>query len=303
MTDETENTTNLPTQAQQTAVATMDANDIASFLAQQDKTDDFTAGDKVVPWLVLVQSSGDFMKRGKPNYNPEAREGDITDNLTRKLRSHQTVILCKFEVHYSTWKPKGGKLVKQWFQDASGWNAAKYPEGRTFGDKIDADGNEVRQSNVYYILAVDLETGVFTPMVWSLASTQFGKAKKINSLATEMMFNPANGMPFVPPIYARFFDLTSGIEHGGPDGDKSWAGWLYEVGDAVLTHKFGRMWTEAALQFRKEIAAGRVRPDVVNSDDRDATDEDAGFARNERREQARSTPAADGDDIPFDLAP
>lgn len=296
MTDET----NLPVARKSTEVAAPQTHEeIMAFLAEQEKTDDFTAGDKVVPWLVLVQSSGDFMKRGKPNYNPEAREGDITDNLTRKLRSHQSVILCKFEVHYSTWKPKGGKLVKQWFTDASGWNAAKYPEGKTFGNKVDADGNEVRQSNVYYILAVDLDTGVFTPMVWSLSSTQFGKAKKINSLATEMMTNPLTGNPFIPPIYARLFDLTSGIEHGGPDGDKSWAGWIYNVGDAVLTHKYGMLWTKAAIAFRKEIEAGNVRPAAPEQSEGYADDgQDDEQPRAARRQTSRDS-APDDEQIPF----
>lgn len=260
------------------------------------KTDDFKAGDTVVPWLVLVQTQGGYMKRGKPNYNPEAREGDITDNLTHKLRSKQTVILVRFEVHYTTWKPKGGDMVRQHFQDATAYNRAKFPEGKNYGTKIDADGNEVKPSNVYYILAVDPETGVFTPMVWSLASTQFGKAKKINSLAREMMV--IGGKPFIPPIYARLFDLGSVIEHG--DDDKSWAGWTYDVGPAVLSHKFGKLWHEAAVKFREEVLSGNVRPALPTENDaeprRDAEDASYEDVSEPRRDRAA---AATDEEIPF----
>lgn len=286
-------TDNLPATSSGSDLATLDDNDLIDFLATQ-KTDDFKAGDKVVPWLVLVQSSGGYMKRGKPNYNPDAREGDITDNLSGRLRAQQTVILCKFEQHYTTWKPKGGPLVRQHFTDPTAWNAAKYPEGRTYGNKEDADGNEVRASNVYYILAVDTETGVFEPMVWSLSSTQFGKAKKINSLATAMM-QRSNGSPFVPPIYARLFDLTSAIEHG--DEDKSWAGWVYNVGDAVLSHKYGRMWTMAAIKFREEIEAGHVRPALPETDGYADADEDSSPRSRDSGDQGRTIP--DTEEIPF----
>jgi hypothetical protein len=254
------NNTNLPaTQSGREVAPALSADDLA-FLQQQEATNDFTAQDLVVPWLSLVQTSGGYMKRNNANYNPDAKEGDITDNLTRRLRSHQAIILCRFETHYTTWKPGGGKLIKQWFQDATGYNAASFPPGKTYGKKIDAEGNEIQPSNVYYILAVDLETGIFTPMTLGLSSTQFGKAKKVNSLAREMMIG-ANGVPFIPPLYARIFDVTSNIETGGEGGDKSWAGWVFNPGASVLSHpKYGKMWTQAAIQFRKEVMEGRVRP-------------------------------------------
>lgn len=290
---------NLPAERKTTDVANPLDLDALKFLQEQERTDDFKAGDLVVPWLVLVQTSGGYMKQNNPNYNREAREGDITDNLTKRLRSHQAVILCKYETHFTTWKPGGGKLVKQWFTDPSGWNAARYPDGKTFGNKIDADGNEVTQSAVYYILAVDLETGIFKPMVWSLASTQYGKAKKVNSLANEMMLGP-NG-PFTPPIYSRLFDLTSAIETGGPDGNKSWAGWVINVGDAVLANKdFGMLWTQAAIEFRKSIAAGHVRPMPPESqgDAQDASYEEVPRERYEDGLRKGGQPA-DGEEIPF----
>lgn len=253
---------NLPAVQQSRDVITAADHD---FLMGQDKTDDFTAGDLVLPWLSMVQGTSGYVKRNDPNYNPDAKEGDITDNLTRRLRAMQSVILVRFEVHYTTWRPNGGAIVKQWFQDPTGYNAAKFPINKrtgkpnTFGNKIDADDNIVKPQNVYYIIAVDRETGVFMPMVWGLGSTQFGKAKKINSLAREMMIGPLG--PYIPPIYARVFDLTSCGEQGEVDGQmKYWSGWVANPGEEVLQNKYGRMWIQAAIEFRKQVLAGQVRP-------------------------------------------
>lgn len=228
-------------------------------LLMQGKTDDFTAGDIVLPWLSLVQGTSGYVKRNDPNYIPEAREGDITDNLTKRLRAHQAVVLCRYEVHYTTWRPNGGKIVKQWFTDPTGYNAARFPEGKTYGKKVTPEGYEVKPQGVYYILAVDRETGVFMPMVWGLGSTQFGKTKKINSLAREMMFGPKG--PYVPPIYGRLFDLTSLGEQGEVDGQmKYWSGWVANPGEGILESKYGKLWLNAAVEFRKQILDGSVRP-------------------------------------------
>lgn len=302
---------NLPVVQKTRAVAVSDSD--LDYLANLGKTDDFKAGDLVVPWLSLVQGTSGYVKRNDPNYNPSAQEGDIVDNLTHRLRASQSAILCRFEVHFTTWRPNGGAIVQQWFTDPTGYNAAKFPINKrtgkpnNFGKKIDADGNEIKPTNVYYILAVDRETGMFTPMVWGLGSTQFGKAKKVNSLAREMMMGPSG--PFVPPIYARLFDLTSTGEQGEVDGQmKYWSGWVINPGEAVLAkdedgnyiNKYGKMWIEAAVEFRKQVLAGSVRPaePEARTEERAARDDD-GDERDQQGGRHAATSQAEDDDIPF----
>jgi hypothetical protein len=290
------------------------ADDDHDYLMGQ-KTDDFGAGDMVVPWLTLVQGTSGYVKRNDPNYNPEAREGDITDNLTKRLRASQSVILCRYEVHYTTWRPNGGKIVAQHYQDPTAYNAAKFPINKktgkpnNFGKKIDADGNEVKPTAVYYVLAVDRKTGVFTPMVWGLGSTQFSKSKKINSLAREMMMSPKG--PYIPPIYARIFDLTTCGEQGEVDGQmKYWSGWVANPGEAVLArdaegnyvNPYGKMWLTAAVEFRDAVMKGQVRP-ALPEETAEATPSDDDDRGDERDHQggryAQKVPAVADDDIPF----
>lgn len=228
--------------------------------------DSFGADELMVPWLQIVQTSSGYMKRNSPLYIPEAREGDITDSLTRHLRAYQGVILLKFEKHYTTWKPNQGPLVKQWFTDPSAYNAATVYRNEKYklGDKIDEDGNWVVETPLYYVLMVDLKTGLSQPATMAWGSTQAKKTRRVNTLAREDMID-GKGIPFTPPIYARLFDITTAIETGGENGDKSWGGWVANVGPAVLSNeKFGEMWYAKAEAFREQIEKGNVRPAAPN---------------------------------------
>lgn len=265
-------------------------------LAKAKHTDDFSAGDLFLPWLQIVQTSSAYMKRGNPEYIQDAREGDIIDNLTKNLRSTQQVIFVKFERHYTTWKPGGGKLVKQWFTDRSGYDAATFPEGKDFGKKIDADGNEVVETPMYYILILDPETGAAQPATMAWGSTQAKKVRKVNALARETVF--VGGNPVIPPIYSRIFDISTVIETGN---DKSWGGWAFKVGGLVLAHeKFGGSWWAQAEAFRDQIEAGNVRP-APPVDQTAAGEEDLEVPRPRGQQRPQNTTDAKdlNDDIPF----
>lgn len=259
-------------------------------------TDDFKANDLMIPWLTLVQTSSGYMKKNNENFIPEANEGDIIDTLTKRLSATAQVILCKFETHYTTWKPGGGKLVKQWFTDPSGYEAA----GSEFGVRTDSDGNEISPSAVYYILRLNADSGAADPMIWSLGGTQVKKSRRINSLARADMLD-GDGVPFIPPIYARIFDLSSRGESGN---DKNWAGWVAEPGAAVLSHpKFGEQWFVKAEKFREQIEKGNVRP-LPPADRAEASEDDDEPQRRppiHGMHAAQQAPAGkvDARDIPF----
>lgn len=242
--------------------------DAFALLREAPETNDFGSEDLFLPWLSLVQNQGGYRKKNHENYVEDAQEGDIIDNLSRIPRATQQIIICKYDgVHYSTWEPDGGRLVKQWFGDPTGFVAAKYPDPeKPWGAKVDADGNEVKPSPTYYILAIDPETGVAVPMCWALTGTQAKKNKKVNAMANAPIFGPGGVM--AGKVYARIFDLSSRTEVGGADGKKSWAGWVVTPGPLVLANaKYGKGWHEAALAFRKAVEEGKVRPSNPFADD------------------------------------
>lgn len=270
-------------------------------MAKSKHVDTFKPGELMIPWFQIVQTSSGFMKKNNAAYIKDAAEGDLIDTVSHRLRSTQEIILLKFETHYTTWKPKGGPLVKQWFADPTGYNAASFPEGRNYGAKIDGDNNEVRPSPMYYILMVDRTTGRADPATMSFASTQSKKTRRINTLAREDLPGP-DGMPYTPPLYARTFDVKTVIENGkGDQADKSWGGWQVEVGDLVLSvPKYGEMWYAKAEAFRDQIELGNVRPHPPTDAERELDEDRA--ERTPWREGPKGAgsgaPQLD-DDLPF----
>lgn len=270
-------------------------------MSKAKHVDTFKPGELMLPWLQIVQSSSGYMKRGNPNFVQGAAEGDIIDSVSRKVRAAQTIILVKFETHYTTFKPKAGPLVKQWFTDPTGYNAASFPEGKDYGTKIDGDGNEVQVGPMYYVLMVDLKTGRCDPASMSWGSTQAKKTRRLNTLAREDLIGE-DGLPFTPPLYARLFDITTTIENGkGDNADKTFGGWVAEVGDLVLSvPKFGDMWYAKAEAFRDQIDAGNVRP-LPPAENEEATQRDDEDRPRRRRGEGPVTDV-DGkldDDVPF----
>jgi len=223
-------------------------------LAKAKHHDEIAGSDMLIPWLSIIQPLSNALKRNNEGYIAGAQIGDIYDNVTKKTRAAAYVLLVKFETHYTTWKPGGGKLVKMWHTDATGYNAAK-DDGHPV--RLDAEGNEIKPSKVYYILDLDLDTGAARPMIWSLGGTQAKKSRRINTLAKVELETPDG--PIIPPLYARIFELTTRDEQW--TADKSGPGWVAEVGGVVLANeKFGERWWAMAEAFRDQIDAGNVRP-------------------------------------------
>jgi hypothetical protein len=256
---------------------------------------DVVEGGLLTPYLSIVQQISGYMKRTSPDYIEDAREGDIIDTLNLKLRAAAAFIVAKYEVHYTTWKPNNGPLVKQHFTDPSAYKRAQWKvvngETREFGPKTDADGNDVVPSMVYYGLLLADEQGFSQPIIVALSGTQYGKARRWNALINFEMVGP-DGKPFIAPNFARIYHLTTVPETGGPGGDKSWAGWKIEPGPFTLNHpKFGEVWFAKASEFRKAVEDGLVRP----MPPRENLAEDQQPARPAAGQQS----AGESEDIPF----
>lgn len=250
-----QNMTQAPLPTAPTPIVRVDAGALdpamLALMEQAAPTADFTRDDLAIPYLQIVQSLSPYVKRADPQYIAEAREGDIIDTLTHRLRPTATIIPVKFERNYTEWKPSNGPLVKQWFTDSTKYDAC----GSDFGSRTTPEGNEISPTNVYYILLVD--DGFGQPMILSLGGTQAKKARRINSLIQSPINGPSG--PFVPPMFARTFVLTTVPESGGPGGDKSWMGWKFEPGMFTLARGGGQALFAQAQAFRVSIESGAVR--------------------------------------------
>lgn len=254
------------------------SNDMLALMAGARKTDDFKKEDILVPYLQVVQSMSPYVKRNDPQYLSDAREGDIIDTLSLKLRERAAFVPVKYEVRYTEWEPNQGGLVKQWGTDRSGYDAA---EG-DYGTRRTEGGNDIVPSATYYGLLLD-EDGTSQPVILSLTGTQAKKAKRLATLISALEITQPDGEVFNPPMYSRVYALTTVPE----SNDKgSWMGWRIEPGTMLLQIKGGKSIFLKAQKLREQIDAGEVR-----------ANEQAGASV--ERGQRQSGEATAPDDVPF----
>jgi hypothetical protein len=264
-------------EAQASALVAAPAFDEAAALALmagEAPTSDFKSGDTIVPYLQIVQSTSAYVKRADAAFIAEAREGDIIDTLSLKLRSEALVIPVKFDTTYTEWKPNQGGIVKQWGSDRSGYDAAV----GEYGAKTTAAGTEIVPYATYWCLLLG-EDGSSQPVLLSLKGTEYKKSRRWNGLLSTEMRGP-DRKPFIPPYYARVFKLTT-VPESNDQG--SWSGWRVEPHGLTLALPEGLYLFEKAKAFRESIVAGTARA-----------------AQNHDEPQARTAAATDpGQDIPF----
>ena len=226
-------------------------SDMLALMAGARKTDDFKQEDILVPYLQVVQTTSPYMKRNEAAYLPDAREGDIIDTLSLKLRERAAFVPVKYEVRYTEWEQNQGGLVKQWGTDSSGYDAA---EG-DFGTRVTSDGHDIVPAATYYGLLLD-EDGTSQPVILSLTGTQAKKAKRLATLISALELPTADGETFNPPMYSRVYALSTVPE----SNDKgSWMGWRIEPGAMLLTVKGGRGVFLKAQKLREQVDAGVVK--------------------------------------------
>ena len=263
------------TEAASTEVSTTNAMPVViddaalALMAGEAPTSDFRAGDTLVPYLQIVQSTSAYVKRADASFIPEAREGDILDTLSLKLRPFAHVIPVKFENTYTEWKPNQGGIVRQWGTDRSGFDQAV----GDYGPKKTEAGTEIVEYATYYCLLLD-EDGGSQPVVVSLKGTEYKKSRRWNGLLSTEMRGP-DGKPFIPPMFARVFKLTT-VPESNDQG--AWSGWRIELDGLTLAQPDGRYLFEKAKAFRESIVAGTTRaaPAASESEPRTAAATDGG---------------------------
>jgi len=231
----------------------MSPDDIAMLkeLGERHKTE-FDKKQLAMPWLKIVQSMSGYVKVDDPQYIDAAREGDIIDDVTQKLRKRIAFIPVATEVNYTEWKPNRGPMVKPWFKDSSAYDAA---EG-TFGARRAANGNDIVPNDVYFGIALD-EHGGNIECILAFTGTQAKKARRLATLIDEVNLPDGAGGTFKPPMYYQTYGLSTVREKN----DKgAWMGWKIQPGPSTLKLPNGRKLFEQAKEMRERYNKGELRP-------------------------------------------
>lgn len=233
-------------------------SDDAAFMASAEGIgtglENVTSADVLIPRLAIIQGLSPQVVPNKPEYDPNAKVGQIYDvGLGQGFPSGITIIPIHFSKQWLQWAPRasGKGLV------------AIHDTGAILDQCATGDGHPtlpngdliVETAQFYCFNVTAGMRKSFLPM----ASTQLKKARRLLSLATDEKMVGSNGKEFTPPLYYRMYNLTTVPES---NNDGNWMGWKVERGDPITTLPNWKELMEEIKDFREAITRGRVKGDV-----------------------------------------
>lgn len=229
---------------------------IGAFDTHDTGFENVTARDLLIPRLTILQGLSPQVTRGQPEYDDEAKVGDVYDiGLGERFPDGVLFIPAHYLKQYLEWAPResGQGLVA--IHDSPDILAECEADA---GRMILPNGNYVVETAQLYGLNVTAEyRRSFIPM----SSTQLKKARRLLTLATSEKLDRADGSQFTPPLYYRAYSLTT-----VPETNKkgNWMGWKVERGPSLpeLEPDAWQNILDDIKSFRESIVAGTVRGDV-----------------------------------------
>lgn len=220
--------------------------------------ENMAADDFAIPRLVILQALSPQLHKNKSEYLEGAKAGDIMDTVSFKLydgESGITLLPISYRRAYIEWKlrSEGGGFVADHGSDGSVLNLCKRDEN--FRD-ITKDGTQIVTTAEYFAYIVDKITGLFNPVILSMASTQMKKARRWNTLINQFQMKNASGATFNPPMFSRLYKLTTQVESNDLG---SWFGWGITADDIISDVDGGMDIYKAAKAFRDKVVAGEVK--------------------------------------------
>ena len=208
-----------------------------------------TQDDYALPFLRLLT-----------NTSPEVGEVDgampgmIYNTVTGQLYDGKKgihVVPCAYVRQYIEWAPRGqGSGAPIHIHPATSDILSRtHKEPGDNKDYLD-NGNYIENTANHYVMVVDA-SGVPSPALISMKSTQLKKSRKWNSMMQSVKMQGKNGL-FTPPMYSQVYLLTTAAE----SNDKGkWYGWEIErigpVSDSALY--------QTCKTFAQSVSAGDVK--------------------------------------------
>lgn len=219
-----------------------------------------TASDLLIPRLTILQGLSPQVSRGKPEYDENAKVGDIYDvGLQERFPEGVEVVCAHYTKAWLEWAPRqtGKGLVaiheSGAIMDETERNATNQPTL--------ANGNLIAETAQFYCL--NLTTKERRKSFIPMASTQLKKARRLLTLATgeKVMMN---GTEVTPPLFWRSYFLTTVPESNAMG---NWMGWKIERGPQLVERPDYRTILTEIKEFRKAVAEGRARGDLSSSEE------------------------------------
>lgn len=237
----------------------------------------FEREELAIPFLRVAQANSPELKAQDAKYIKGLSQGDIFNTVTGKFwpgAEGVTIIPVAHLTSYMEWKPRssGGGLVHDWGASSERLRDCKKDEKT--GKDITPEGNELVKSSLYYVLAVDLVTGEYQQLAFSLFSTQLKKARVWNTKMQEITIPDAAGVLRMAPLHFTTWKVRTVVE-------KNLKGEWYGV---VISHvaptlqlpTVGEKLYLDARSFKRMVDAGEVKVAVAEEEEAAATGGDGG---------------------------
>ena len=219
-----------------------------------------TAKDLLIPRLTILQGLSPQVTRGKPEFDEQAKVGDIYDAGMQEIFPKGVHFL---PIHYSKrwleWAPRSsGKgligthdesIMKQCHTDEDGKHSL--PNGNYVIETAQLFG--------FNLISEDYWRRTFIPF----SSTQLKKIRRLMTLAMEMRRTRPDGSQYVPPLFYRTYHLSTVPES---NNQGSWMGWKIEIGPLLQELPKWAAIMREAIDFQHSIAKGEATGDVSGMD-------------------------------------
>jgi hypothetical protein len=235
--------------------------------------------DVTIPRISILQKgSPQVDKAQKDKFVPGAEQGDLYDNISNTVIAKGDegilVIPCAYRRAHIEWVPRsaGGGFVHDHGANSSILAQTHKGEGDQENANLLPNGNEIVAQAEYLCLVFNEEDHTVKHAVISMAKKQMAKARKWNTLMTQLMVEVpgGGGRKINPAIFHRTYRLTTVPE----SNDKgAWFGWKIEPAEDTLALPEGDDVYANAKQFRLLAASGNVKVANPVADDGGTADE------------------------------
>lgn len=235
-------------------------NNVAAFDSADNGYENVTARDLLIPRMTIIQALSPQVNPLKPEYDPEAKAGDVYDvGMQQTFPDGILFIPVFYQKSWLEWAPRAsGKGLQGIHLSESILEETTRDERRR---SVLPNGNYIAETAQFY--GFNMTAGgrkSFVPMT----STQLKKARLLLTLATIEKVQRPDGSEFTPPIFFRSYELRTGPES---NNEGSWNGWRIERGPLLVQFDHWQDLLAEIKEFRASLAAGTLRGDLANMEE------------------------------------
>lgn len=215
-----------------------------------------TAADILIPRLTILQGLSPQVTRGQPEYDPDAKVGEIYDTGVKERFPNGIVFLpVYFEEQWLEWADrKTGKGLQRIHQTDAIMSETERDE-KTSRDML-SNGNYVVATYQLYGMNVSAD---FRKSFIPFSSTQRKKCKQLLTWANGEKVQRDDGTAFTPPLFFRTYAFETVPES---NNQGNWMGWKIERGAPITDFGDWRQLLLEVKSFREALAKGDVRGDI-----------------------------------------